>query len=136
LHDVHGQCPCGEGLIVAPSPVAILGKGFVIALFGGLIVALLNKCGLLSILAVLTLGTVHTVFGILTVLALGNVHAISRVLTVPNLGVFTLLVITWPDMAVVASCKWQHEHLIVAWKLLGSSLTFVVLLSLLLTMHQ
>ncbi len=28
------NCPCGKGLVVLPSPVAILGKGFVVAFFG------------------------------------------------------------------------------------------------------
>jgi hypothetical protein len=82
---------------------------FVIALFGkGLIVALLDKCGLLGVLAMCALGIVHAIFGILAVLALGNVHAFSNVLAEPNLGVCALLVIAWRNMVVVTSCKQQH----------------------------
>jgi hypothetical protein len=56
------NCPSSKGLVVAPSPVAILGKGFVVAFFGErLIVALLDGCILLGILAILTLGNVHTI---------------------------------------------------------------------------
>ncbi len=85
------NCPCGEGLIVIPSPVAIPGKGFEVAFFGKrLIVALLDICILLGVLALLALGNVHIVFG---------------VLTVPNLSVFTPLIAVLCNMVVVASCK-------------------------------
>jgi hypothetical protein len=101
---------CGKGLVVVPSPVAILGKGFVIAFFGKrLAVALLDGCILLGILAVLALGAVHAIFGILPVLALDNVHAFSNILAKPKLGIFALLVVAWRDMVVVASCKQQHN---------------------------
>jgi hypothetical protein len=100
------NCPCGERLIVAPSPVAILGKGFVIVLFGKrLVVDLLNRCGLLGIFAMPALGNVHT---------FGNVHAIFSVLTVFNLGILAPLVIAWRGKVIVASCEQQHEILIVA----------------------
>jgi hypothetical protein len=69
-------------------------------------VSLLNKCGFLVVLAIL------------------------------DLGVIVLLVAAWRDMVVVASCKRQHENWIVAWELLYSSLAFVVLSSLLLTIQQ
>jgi hypothetical protein len=72
------NCPCCKGLIIIPSTVAILGKGFVAAFFGErLVVALLNGCVLLgilvvfSILAVLTLSAVHAIFSVLAVLAFG-----------------------------------------------------------------
>jgi hypothetical protein len=98
--------PCGEGLVVAPSPVTILGRGFVVAFFGErLLVALIGGCILLGNLAVLALGAVHAVFGILAVLTLGNVHAFSKVLAKPNLCIFLLLVVAWSNMAIVASCK-------------------------------
>jgi hypothetical protein len=72
--------PCGEGLIVAPSPVAILGKGFVVAFFGKrLVVALLDGCVLLGVLAILALGNIPNVFGVLNVLALGDIHAFGNV---------------------------------------------------------
>jgi hypothetical protein len=74
-----------------------------------LVVALLNRCILLGVLALLILGNVHTMFG---------------VLNVPNIGIFMLLVVAWRNMAAIASCKQQHEHLIVAWELLQSSLVF------------
>jgi hypothetical protein len=81
--------PCGEGLIVLPSQVTILGKRFVVALFGkGLVLVLLEEHGLLGVLAVLALSAVHAVFGVLAVLALGDVHAFSSVLSILNLGVF------------------------------------------------
>ncbi len=110
------NCPCGKGLIVIPSPVAILGKGFIVAFFGRrLIVALLNRCVLLGILAVLTLGAVNAVFGVLTVLNLATytpswtyLHVVLRILTVPNLSIFALLFFAWHGMFVVASCKQQH----------------------------
>jgi hypothetical protein len=122
LHNVRGQCPCGKRLIVALSPVTILGKGFVVTFFGWrLVVALLNGCILLGVLVILDLGNVHAVFGILTV---------------PSLGIFALLVVVWRDMVTVASCKQQHEHLIVEWEPLRSSLAFVFLLSLLLVIQQ
>jgi hypothetical protein len=115
LHDVRNQCLCGKGLIVIPSPVTILGKEFVVAFFGKrLVVALLDRCVLFGVLAILTPGDVHAVFGILNVLAFGNVHAfgnihaISSVLAVPNLGVFAFWVIVQQDMVIVASCKRQH----------------------------
>jgi hypothetical protein len=67
--------PCGEGLIVVPNPVAILGKGFVVAFFGErLVVALLDGCVLLGVLPTLTLGDVHTIFGVLNILAFGKVN--------------------------------------------------------------
>ena len=103
------NCPCGEGLVVVPSPIAILGKGFVGAFFGErLIVALLDRCVLLGVLAVLILGAVHAIFGVLAVLALGNVHAFSNVLTKHDLSIFLLLVVAWCNMVVSASCKQQH----------------------------
>jgi hypothetical protein len=95
-----------QGAHYHTQPVAILGKLFALALFGkGLIVTLLDICGLLVILAVLPLGALHTVFGILVVFALGNVHAFSSVLAVPDIGVFALLDVAWHNMVVVASCK-------------------------------
>ncbi len=92
--------PGDKGLIVVPIPAAILCKGFVITFFGMRLV------------------------GVLTILTLSNVHAISSILAVPNLGVFALPVFTWHDIFVVASCDQQHENLIVAWKLVCSSLAF------------
>jgi hypothetical protein len=96
-----------------------------------LVVALLNGCALLGILAVLALGDVHNVFGILDVLAFGdihtfgNVHAIFGILARLNLSILALLVVVWRGMVIVASCKRQHDHLIVAWESLRSSLAFV-----------
>jgi hypothetical protein len=91
------NCPCGNRLIVLPSPV---GKWFTVAFFGKrLVVILLIEHGLLGILTVLALGAVHTVFCILTVLAFGNIHAfgnkhaISSILAVFTLGVFATLVV-------------------------------------------
>jgi hypothetical protein len=111
------NCPCDERLILAPSPVAILGKGFVIAFVGKrLVVALLDGCGLLGVFAIPALSNVH---------AFGNVHAVFNVLTVFNLGIFVSLVIPWRGTVVVASCKRQHEILIVAWELFPSFLVFV-----------
>ncbi len=117
------SCPCGEGLVVVPSPVAILCKGFVVASFGKrLVVALLDRCILLGVLAILALGNVNAVFGVLNVLAFGNLHAfanvyaISSVLAVLNLGVFAPLIVALHDMVIVASCEQQHESLIVAWE--------------------
>jgi hypothetical protein len=96
------NCPCGKRLIVAPSPVAILGKGFVIAFFGKrLTVALLNGCSLLGVFAIPALGVVHNVFGILNVIAFGNiyafgnVHAIFGVLAILNLSILAPLVVLW-----------------------------------------
>ncbi len=126
-------CPCGKRLIVAPSPAAILGKGFIVAFFGKrLVVALLDGCGLLGVFAILTLGSVHAVFGVLNVLvfgdvhAFGNIHAIFGVLVILDLSILAPLVAAWRDMAVVASCTQQHESLIVAWELFGSSLAFFI----------
>jgi hypothetical protein len=95
---LHNSCCtfaiCGEGLIILPSPVAILGKGFVVALFGkGLVVILLGKCGLLGVLPVLTLGNVWAIVGILAVVAFGNIHAIFSILPILNLGIFPQLVV-------------------------------------------
>jgi hypothetical protein len=91
------NCPCGERLIVAPSPVAILGKGFVVAFFGErLVVALLNGCGLLGVFAMPALGNVH---------AFGSVHAVFGVFNVFDLGILALLVIAWHGTVVIASCK-------------------------------
>jgi hypothetical protein len=48
------NCLCGKRLIVAPSPVTILGKGFVVVFFGKrLVVALLDGCILLGVLSIL-----------------------------------------------------------------------------------
>ncbi len=80
--------PGGKGLVVVPSLVAILGKGFIVAFFGErLVVVLLNGCILLGVLAILALGIVHAIFSLLNVLAFGSVHAISGALAVSNLGV-------------------------------------------------
>jgi hypothetical protein len=85
------NCP---RLIVAPSPVAILGKGFVIAFFDErLVVALLNGCGHLGVFAIPALGVVHTVFGALNLLAFGDVHAVFGILAVLNLSILALLVV-------------------------------------------
>jgi hypothetical protein len=126
------NCPCGKGLIVLPSPVAILGKGFVLTFFGKrLVVALLDRCVLLGVLAILALANVHAVFGVLNVLAFGNlqafanVYAFSSVLAVLDLGILALLIIALRDMVIIASCKQQHESLIVAWESFNSSLAFV-----------
>jgi hypothetical protein len=121
-HNIHGHIAlCGKGLIIVPSPVAILGKGFVVILFGKrLVVALFGKHGLFCVLSILFLSNVHTVFSVLALLAFGNihafgnVHAISSVLALLNLSVFAPLVIAWRNMVLVASCKQQHEHFIVA----------------------
>jgi hypothetical protein len=111
------NCPCGKRLIVAPSPVAILGKGFVVAFFGDrLVVALLDGCGLLGVFAIPALGDVHP---------FGDVHAVFGVLTVFELGILVPLVITWCGTVVVASCERQHEIFIVAWESFCSSLAFV-----------
>ncbi len=94
--------------------VALYGKELVVPLHGihGPIplrleacVALLNECGLLGVLAILAFGNQHAVFGILTVLALGSIDAFSNILAVPDLGVFALLVITWHDTVIIASCQ-------------------------------
>jgi hypothetical protein len=51
---------CGKGLIIIPSPVAILGKGFVITFFGKrLVVALLDKCSLLGIFLLYMLSSAY-----------------------------------------------------------------------------
>jgi hypothetical protein len=118
--------PCGEGLIDVPIPVTILGKQFVVTLFGkGLIPPFLDECGLLGILNVLPYGAVHAVFDVLALLNIGDVHTFSNVLAVLNLGIFTLLVIALCDMVITVSCKQQHESLIIAWEFFCSSLTFI-----------
>jgi hypothetical protein len=106
------NCPCGEGLIVIPSPIAILGKGFVVAFFGKrLIVALLDRCVLLGVLAILTLGDVHAIFGVLNVLAFGDIHAfanvyaISSIFVVLDLSIFVPLIVALHDMVIVTSFK-------------------------------
>jgi hypothetical protein len=53
---------------------------------------------------------------------LAYLHAVLGVL---DLGVFTLLVIMWCNMVVVASCEQQHKKLIVAWELYHFPLAFV-----------
>jgi hypothetical protein len=53
---------------------------------------------------------------ILTVLPFGNIHAIFGALTVLDLGVFVPLILALCGMVVVASCKQQHQILIVAWE--------------------
>jgi hypothetical protein len=95
LHDVRGHCPCGKELVVT----------------------LLNECRLLGVLTILALGNVHAVFGILTVLAFGNIHAISSILAVLDVGIFVPLIFALQDMVIIASCKQQHENLIVAFSL-------------------
>jgi hypothetical protein len=52
-------------------------------------------------------------------------HAFSSVLAIPDLRVFPLLAVALHDMVIVASCKQQHEYLIVAKKSLCSSLALV-----------
>jgi hypothetical protein len=71
------------------------------------------------------LPVVHTVFGALNVLAFGNVHAVFGVLAVLDLSILAPLVVVWCGMVIVASSERQHEHLIVAWESLRSSLKFV-----------
>jgi hypothetical protein len=94
-------------------------------------VALLDRCVLLGILAILALRDVHAIFGVLNVLAFdylhasANVDAISSVLAVLNLGVFVPLIVALCDMVIPASCEQQHESLIVAWVSFRSSLAFV-----------
>jgi hypothetical protein len=116
LHNVHGQYPCVERLIIAPSPVAILGKEFVIAVFGKrLIVALLDKCGLLGVLAVLSLSNVHAVFSELTVLSFGNVHTFGGVHVGTELRKFPLPVIdmpvrVWGSVRVLAHALTSTGH--------------------------
>jgi hypothetical protein len=84
---------------------------------------LLDRCILLAILAILALSNVHAVVGVLNVLAFDDLHvfvdvyAISSVLAVLNLGVFAPLIIALHDMVIIASCKPQHESLIVVWEL-------------------
>ncbi len=109
------NCPFGERLIIVPSPVAILGKGFVVAFFGErLVVALFDGCILLGVLAILALGDLRNVFGVLNVLAFGDVHAfgdlhaVFGVLAILDLGILVPLVIAWRGMVVVASCERQH----------------------------
>jgi hypothetical protein len=123
LHDVRGQLPLWQGAHRRTQPVAIIGKGFVVAFFGKrLVVALLDGCVLLGVLAILALGDVHDVFGVLDVLALGDihafgdVHAVFGVLAVLDLSILAPLVIVWRDMVDVASCAQEHESLIVAWE--------------------
>jgi len=50
------------------------------------------------------------------VLAIGNVHAIFGVLNVLDIGIFVLLILALRGKVAVASCKQQHEFLIVAWE--------------------
>jgi hypothetical protein len=117
FYDIHSQCSCGEGLIVVPSLVAILGRGLSLPSLGkgSLLPSLTNVASLVF----------YDIFGILAILALVGVHAFSSVLAVPNFGVFALLIVVWHNMVIVASCEWQHEHLIVVWELLLSYLAFV-----------
>jgi hypothetical protein len=114
LHNIRGQLLLWQeaGLIVAHSLVANLGKGFVIAFTGKrLVVALLDRCILLGVLAILALGNARALFGVLTVLAFDNIHAfgvihaISSVLTVLDLGVFVPLIIALRNMVIIASCE-------------------------------
>ncbi len=74
-----------------------------------------------GIFTVLAFGSVYAIFGTLNVLAfgnvndLGNVHAAFGVLAVLDLSVFASLIkqcVVW----FVASCKQQHELLIIAWE--------------------
>ncbi len=86
--------PLWQGAHCRTQPSCHPWQQFVIAFFGkGLIVTLLDKCGLLGALAVLTLG---------------GIHAFSNILVILDLGVFVLLVIALCDVVVAASCKWQH----------------------------
>ncbi len=63
--------PCGEGLIVIPSPVAILGKWFVTTFVGKrLNVAIFDGWVLLGVLSILALGNVHAILGALLPLAM------------------------------------------------------------------
>jgi hypothetical protein len=66
--------------------------------------------------------------------SLAYLHTIFGKLAVLDLGVLALLIVMWCDMVVLASCKQQHENLIVAWESYCSSLAFVILLLLLLAM--
>jgi hypothetical protein len=107
MHAVN--CPCGKELVVIPSPVTNLGKGFAIAFSGKrLIVVLLDGCVLLGVLAILALGGVHAIFGVLNVLAFGDVHAFGNVhvvfgiLTILNLGMLAPLAVAWRGMVVIA----------------------------------
>jgi hypothetical protein len=69
---------CGEGIVVVPSLVAILVKGFVVAFFGKrLVVALFDGCILLGVLTIIVLGNVHAVFSVLKGLAFGNLHPLA-----------------------------------------------------------
>ncbi len=53
-------------------------------------------------------------------------HAVFGILAILVLGILVPLIFVWCDMVVVASCKQQHEHLIIAWESWHSSLAFVV----------
>jgi hypothetical protein len=109
FHNIRGQLPLWQGAHCCTQSSCHPWQQFVISLFGkGLIVTLLDKCGLLGVLTICALGIVHTVFGALAVLALGNIHAFSNVIAEPKLGVFALFVVPWRNMAVIASCEWQH----------------------------
>jgi hypothetical protein len=83
------------------------------------------------VLAILALGAVHTVFGVFNVLAFGdlhafdNIHTIFGLLPILDLSILALLDIAWRGLVIVTSREQQHEHLIVAWELLRSSLAFV-----------
>ncbi len=96
------NCPCGKRLIITPSPVAILGKGFIVAVFdkGPLSPSLMNEASL-AFLLYLPL--------VMYTLSLAYLHAIFGVLVVLDLGVLTPLVIALCNMVVVASCKQQHN---------------------------
>ncbi len=47
---------------------------------------------------------------------LAYLHAVFGVLALLNLGILVPLIVAWCNMVLVASCKQQHEHLIVAWE--------------------
>jgi hypothetical protein len=104
---VFANCPCGKGLVVIPSPAVILGKGFVVAFFGNrLVVALLNRCVLLGVLAIFALGDIQAIFGVLNVLAFGNLHAFANIYAIYSvLAVLNLSVFCTADFCIV-----QYGH--------------------------
>ncbi len=65
-----------------------------------------------GILTVLATGNVHAIFGVINVLAFGNIHDLGDVHAV--FGVLACLL--WCTHCTRASCKQQHEFLIVAWE--------------------
>ncbi len=131
------NCPCGKGLIIVSSPATILGKAFVVAFFGKrLIRALLDGCVLLGVLTIIIFSNIQAIFGELNVLAFGNVHSFSSVLSTPNHHVFALLVVTWHDMVVIASCEQQNEHLIVVGVVMFFPCISLLLLLLLAIQHN